>query len=210
VSLLDRITGHHHGVALSDAVADFSLGCVSRALDDREITLRQQSRVFFQISGAGHEALGLGLARELRAGYDWFFPYYRDRALVLGLGVSPLEMANAYATLAARVYLAAVLLAALAALSALNASLAGAGCTEPGDGAAVRKSIRQAMQCDLKVLRAGPGTTCTFPTLHDAPVFPYEQFMIQADDTRKSGCHDPVGMVFLSNRGSMPSRIASR
>jgi 2-oxoisovalerate dehydrogenase E1 component len=92
VHLLDRITGHHHGVALAEAVADFRLGCVSRALDDREITLRQQSRVFFQISGAGHEALGLGLARELRAGYDWFFPYYRDRALVLGLGVTPLEI----------------------------------------------------------------------------------------------------------------------
>jgi 2-oxoisovalerate dehydrogenase E1 component len=92
VQLLDRITGHHHGVALAEAVADFRLGCVSRALDDREITLRQQSRVFFQISGAGHEALGLGLARELRAGYDWFFPYYRDRALVLGLGVTPLEI----------------------------------------------------------------------------------------------------------------------
>ncbi|MEX2100379.1 MAG: thiamine pyrophosphate-dependent enzyme [Acidimicrobiia bacterium] len=90
--LLDRITGHHHGVALAEAVADFRLGCVSRALDDREITLRQQSRVYFQISGAGHESLGLGLARELRAGYDWFFPYYRDRALVLGLGVSPLQI----------------------------------------------------------------------------------------------------------------------
>ncbi len=92
MSLFDRITGHHHGVALADAVADFRLGCVSRALDDREITLRQQSRVFFQISGAGHEALGLGLARELRSGYDWFFPYYRDRALVLGLGVSALDI----------------------------------------------------------------------------------------------------------------------
>ena len=77
------------GIDLEEAVADFRLACVSRAIDDREISLQKQSRVFFQISGAGHEALGLGLARSLRPGYDWFFPYYRDLALVLGLGVSP-------------------------------------------------------------------------------------------------------------------------
>jgi 2-oxoisovalerate dehydrogenase E1 component len=92
VRLRERLTGHHRGVPIAEAVADFRLACVSRAIDDREITLRQQSRVFFQISGAGHESLLLGLAHSLRAGYDWFFPYYRDRALVLALGVSPLEM----------------------------------------------------------------------------------------------------------------------
>ena len=54
--------------------------------------MQKQSRVFFQISGAGHEALGLALARHLRPGYDWFFPYYRDQALVLGLGVTPKEI----------------------------------------------------------------------------------------------------------------------
>jgi 2-oxoisovalerate dehydrogenase E1 component len=82
----------HAGVPLEEAVADFRLACVSRFLDDREIALRQQSRVFFQISGAGHEALLLGLARSLRPAYDWFFPYYRDRALVLALGVTPDEV----------------------------------------------------------------------------------------------------------------------
>src|SRR3954453_20849141 len=81
-----------HEVPFAEALDDFRLALVSRFCDDREIALRQQNRAFFQISGAGHEALLLGLARSLRAGYDWFFPYYRDRALALALGVTPLEM----------------------------------------------------------------------------------------------------------------------
>ncbi len=80
------------GVPVDEALDDFRLALVSRYLDDREIALRQQSKVFFQISGAGHEALLLGLARSLRPAYDWFFPYYRDRALALALGVTPTEM----------------------------------------------------------------------------------------------------------------------
>jgi len=80
------------GVSASETLDDYRLALVSRFLDDREIALRQQSKVFFQISGAGHEALLLGLARSLRPAYDWFFPYYRDRALALALGVTPLEM----------------------------------------------------------------------------------------------------------------------
>ncbi|MGH2759711.1 MAG: thiamine pyrophosphate-dependent dehydrogenase E1 component subunit alpha, partial [Actinomycetota bacterium] len=82
----------HRGVSADEAIEDFRLACLSRAIDDREIALQRQSKAFFQISGAGHEALYLGLARDMRPGYDWFFPYYRDGSLMLGLGVDPKDL----------------------------------------------------------------------------------------------------------------------
>ncbi|MEE8176610.1 MAG: dehydrogenase E1 component subunit alpha/beta [Acidobacteriota bacterium] len=65
---------------------------LSRRLDEKEIQLHRQGRSFFQVSSAGHEALQLAAASLLRSGSDWFFAYYRSRTLVLGLGLTPLQL----------------------------------------------------------------------------------------------------------------------
>ena len=79
------------GLGPDDLLRMYRTMVTARKLDDREMSLKRQNKIFFQISGAGHEAIQVSLAAHLRPGHDWFYPYYRDRALALALGMKPLD-----------------------------------------------------------------------------------------------------------------------
>ncbi|HEY7112780.1 MAG TPA: dehydrogenase E1 component subunit alpha/beta [Thermoanaerobaculia bacterium] len=84
--------GRFHGLDPAALIAAYRNIYLSRRVDDREIQLKRQNRIYFQINSAGHEAISTAAGMVCRPGYDWFELYYRDRAMCLQLGVTPYEM----------------------------------------------------------------------------------------------------------------------
>src|SRR6476646_10819213 len=91
-AITGSVAKRFEGLDADELIRAFRLMHTARRLDDREVTLKRQNRIYFQISGAGHEAVQVAAALALQPGYDWFYLYYRDRALCLALGVTPREM----------------------------------------------------------------------------------------------------------------------
>jgi 2-oxoisovalerate dehydrogenase E1 component len=82
----------YQGLNSETLIRMYRLMFTARRLDDREIQLKRQNKIYFQVSGAGHEAAQVAAGLVIKPGYDWLFPYYRDRALSLTLGITPYDM----------------------------------------------------------------------------------------------------------------------
>lgn len=95
------VVDRYHGLTRDELLHGYRTMFLSRKVDDREIQLKRQNKVFFQINGAGHEAVLVATAMQLRPGRDWFFPYYRDRAFCLALGMTAFEQLMASVSAAA-------------------------------------------------------------------------------------------------------------
>ncbi|HYP12373.1 MAG TPA: thiamine pyrophosphate-dependent enzyme, partial [Bryobacteraceae bacterium] len=90
--MVSELSATPTGLDRDQLIRAYKLMYMSRRIDDREILLKRQNKIFFQVSAAGHEATQIAAGMASRSRSDWYFPYYRDRALALSLGVTPIDM----------------------------------------------------------------------------------------------------------------------